>query len=907
MLQVRGSQKHKIGSLTVVAALAGLLLVPLQAAPAGDIAVTSGKLALTYAPKNGQIALTTKRLSASGKGALLQVGVSAGKTVLTPVTKQPASGALLVATLSAGDGLQASTVALINSGAGTQPMRIPLKAIGLNPKVVHVGFDARTNEFIGPISGTLSRPVPGQSATLISLAAVTKQPVLLCTSTPSKDGIPGAPELVWAADKAELSGTSTVPAGKRFELRLFAPPVPERGVAISATTDNDAITTDIMQTRHMLRVFLEGEKEGSVSWRVAFAKKPALPVAIGKAGITAEALSPRQVRVRCDGATRGLAVQRSDGALLALRGSSVTDTTAPAGQKVTYSLIPITWSGPAKVLAQATVEVPALPPLPPLPNVYLSDIKSLRATNGWNGDPRRDLSIEDNPIRIRGETYAKGMGVHAKSELVYKVRSHYARFVAVVGLDDEKNESISSVDFAVFADAKKLFATGLVKATDERIPINVEIPKGAKEIRLVVGDGGNGVACDHADWANAGFVTSGEAIPEPFEPEAGYKSLFDGKTLAGWKGDATVWSVAKGVLRGRVTKAVAKTGSLLAWQGGQVENAVVKMKVRIPVGDAGIVYRGSQGKGYRLALAANAPACGGLQDTAGRGALAAPGSRVAAGPDGKAVRLGRVDDTQLPLKPGPDGWLDVAIFARGNHIVQQINGLDVVEFIDKDAKGRRTKGDLSLQVVGPVGSTLEVKDICLKALPIAFGETVQLFNGKDMTGWTTSSDAMKKTWTVKDGAFCNAGKPAGYIRTTADYDNYIVRLQMRHLTKGNSGVLVRMTGKDKIWPRSLEAQGMINNMGDIWNIDKFPMKTDPKRLKGRRTQKMHGSSERALGQWNVYEIMLNGGDLEIRVNDLLQNAATECWETPGKICLQSEGAKLEFRNIVVLPINRPAK
>lgn len=910
MHQLHSSQRHGYSRLFLIALLAGFWSSAIRGAPGESaVAIKSGKLAVTYAVKTGEITLVTKQLSASGKGVLLLVGGSGGAAQLVPVTQQPPSRALLVAKFDVVGGLPSLVLALINPGPGTDPMRVPLGAVGLDAKAVYAGFDFRTNEFLGPITGTLSRPVSGQDATLVSLAKVVAQPLLLGTSTPPQAGVAGVSKVAWNAAKAELSGVSRVPAGKRYELRLFAPPVPERWVAVSATADDDAATTDIMQTRQRLRVFLQTDQERNVTWRITFVKKPARPVTIGKATIRAEVLSPRLVRIRCAGATSGLTVRRSDGALLTLQGGSVRDTTAPPGQKVTYALVPITWSGAAKVLAEATVEVPALPPLPPLPNVYLSDIRAVRATNGWNGDPRRDLSIEDNPIRIRGEVYAKGMGVHAKSELVYKVRPHYTRFVAVVGLDDEKANSVGSIDFTVFADAKKLFSSGLVKSTDERIPINVEVPKGAKEFRLVVGDGGNGIACDHADWASAGFITSGDAPPEPFEPEAGYQSLFDGKSRAGWQGDPAVWSVAKSVVRGVLPDGTAKAGSFLTWRGGEIGNGVVKLKVRVPKGMAGVVYRGTgkDVKGYRCVLAPSVSACGGLEDTAGRGKLAGPGSSAAAGTDGKVASLGRVDDAQLSPKPGPAGWLEVAIFMRGNHIVQQINGLDVVEFIDQDTKGRHMKGALALQVVGAPGSTVEFKDICLKALPMAFAETLRIFNGRDMTGWTLSSDALKQTWSVKDGVFCNAGKPAGYIRTTADYDNYLLRLQMRHLTKGNSGVLVRMTGQDKVWPRSLEAQGMHRNMGDIWNIDEFPMKTDPKRLKGRRTQKMHSSSERALGQWNVYEIMLNGGDLEIRVNDLLQNEATECWETAGKICLQSEGAKLEFRNIVVVPIKRPAK
>lgn len=126
---------------------------------------------------------------------------------------------------------------------------------------------------------------------------------------------------------------------------------------------------------------------------------------------------------------------------------------------------------------------------------------------------------------------------------------------------------------------------------------------------------------------------------------------------------------------------------------------------------------------------------------------------------------------------------------------------------------------------------------------------------------------------------------------------------MRHLGKGNCGVLLRTVGPDKVWPRSIEAQGQYRAMGDIWNIDKFPMQVAPARTRGRHTRKLHPTNEKEVGGWNEYEIYLNKGDLRIYVNGLLQNAATACWETPGKICLQSEGSPVEFRNIVLLPIH----
>ena len=59
-----------------------------------------------------------------------------------------------------------------------------------------------------------------------------------------------------------------------------------------------------------------------------------------------------------------------------------------------------------------------------------------------------------------------------------------------------------------------------------------------------------------------------------------------------------------------------------------------------------------------------------------------------------------------------------------------------------------------------------------------------------------------------------------------------------------------------------------------------------------------------MGEWNDYEVYLSDGNLEIFVNRLLQNTATECEEVAGKIGIQSEGSPKEFRNIVLIPIER---
>jgi hypothetical protein len=198
------------------------------------------------------------------------------------------------------------------------------------------------------------------------------------------------------------------------------------------------------------------------------------------------------------------------------------------------------------------------------------------------------------------------------------------------------------------------------------------------------------------------------------------------------------------------------------------------------------------------------------------------------------------------------------------------------------------------------------------------GKPIKLFNGKDMAGWTfflNDNGKMEDVWSIKpDGVLYCKGKPTGYIRTEKDYTNYKLTLEWRFPgpKPGNSGVLLRMQAPDKVWPKSIEAQLQHQNAGDFWNIDEFQMKAAPERTKGRNTKKLHETNEKPMGEWNKYEITVDGGTVELKVNDLVQNVATDCAEIPGKICLQSEGAEIELRNIELTPlaskkVDAPAK
>lgn len=916
--------RASIGMWCAVALIAwawGLRAEPPQLASKGDVLVaTVGAFVAELRVADGTVALQLGDAKVAGKGGLFAVRAGAAGTAevtrLTGATPEAVAGkGLLIGLVSAVPGLDSAAVVAAPFPAPGEGIAVPLAALGLGAGV-YAGYSPADNRFSGPLRGVLP---PLATASLILLAPCTDRPMLIATSA-SGSGTERVSGVTWDAAKGLLAGSAQAKEKERFELRLLAPPEPVRWVAsVAGVSPEDAqagVRIDTMQTRQWLRVVIESPTARTVRWSVTFAQKPATAPAAAGAPVTlnATAASPRLVRLQCRGAAGDLVVRRDDGVEIALSGGMANDAAALPGRKTTYAVHPLTWTAtlPA-ALATAAVTTPELPPLPPLPNVYASDVRPVKNVSGWNGEPRRDLSIEDNPIRIRGEVFAKGVGTHAVSEINYKVRSNYRRFVAVVGVDDEK-DGMGTVSFSVLADDKPLVETGPLNARQERVPINVAIPKGTKLLRLLVGDAGDGVACDHADWANAGFLTEGDATPEELQSdwlEEGYVPLFNGKDLAGWDGDPNLWSAREGVIHGETTpEKPAPHNTFLIWRGGVLKNFVLKLQFRIRNGNSGVQYRSKEMGTWRVsgyqAEVENAPGkVGFLYDEAARGWLVNVGDRMVIAEDGTKQVVGQVADKEALIAAGyyrDKDWNQYTIIARGRHIIHQLNGFQTMELIDNDAKAAALEGILALQIHAGPPMVVEFKELQLKELKAEYGAPVALFNGTDLAGWTPSSEALKDTFGVKDGVITNTGKPAGYLRTTADYTNYVLRLQLRHVTEGNSGVLLRMVGPDKVWPRSIEAQGQFRNLGDLWNIDAFPMKTDPGRTNGRHTAKRHAASDRPLGEWDQYDITLDGGDLELRVNDVVQNVATECWETPGKICLQAEGAQMEFRNVTLIPI-----
>jgi hypothetical protein len=194
------------------------------------------------------------------------------------------------------------------------------------------------------------------------------------------------------------------------------------------------------------------------------------------------------------------------------------------------------------------------------------------------------------------------------------------------------------------------------------------------------------------------------------------------------------------------------------------------------------------------------------------------------------------------------------------------------------------------------------------------GKKVKLFNGKDLSGWeyflVDENVKMEDVWSVKDGLLICQGKPGGYLCTKKDYESFKLVVEWRWPGEpSNSGVLMRITGEPMMLPNCVEAQLKSGDAGDMYGFQGFKIDGDPER-KFERPEALGGltgvkkivGNEKEPGEWNKYEITVDGDKITLIVNGKKVNEATGCDVRPGKIGLQSEGGEIHFRAVTLTPL-----
>jgi len=187
----------------------------------------------------------------------------------------------------------------------------------------------------------------------------------------------------------------------------------------------------------------------------------------------------------------------------------------------------------------------------------------------------------------------------------------------------------------------------------------------------------------------------------------GNKSLFNGRTLAGWDGDtAKTWRVDNGeILGGTLTEKVPRNEFLATT--ANYTNFVLRLKFKL-TGTEGFVNSGVQIRSQRVP---NDSEMKGYQADIGEGWY---GTIYDESRRNKPLIKPTEEAVKQAVKVGQ--WNDYEIRAVGPRIVLAINGVQMVDYTEPDPSIPQF-GRIGLQVHGGGKTEVRFKDLNLEVLP----------------------------------------------------------------------------------------------------------------------------------------------------------------------------------------------
>ena len=218
-----------------------------------------------------------------------------------------------------------------------------------------------------------------------------------------------------------------------------------------------------------------------------------------------------------------------------------------------------------------------------------------------------------------------------------------------------------------------------------------------------------------------------------------------------------------------------------------------------------------------------------------------------------------------------------------------------------------------------IASILALVVIAVASRAADVPEFRDLFNGKDLTGWVNVNTA-KDTWGVENGMLVCSGRPTGVMRTEKQYENFILHVEWMHTEPGGNsgmflwsgprpnpnspfpdGVEVQMLELD--WPKLNVRNGVTPPdayvHGELFGVGN--LKITPDNPRGPRSMSIENRCK-PRGEWNTYDVVAVDGVMKLSVNGKFVNGISKATQKKGYICVESEGAKIYFRNIRIMEL-----
>ncbi|MBI3862629.1 MAG: NPCBM/NEW2 domain-containing protein [Planctomycetia bacterium] len=141
---------------------------------------------------------------------------------------------------------------------------------------------------------------------------------------------------------------------------------------------------------------------------------------------------------------------------------------------------------------------------------YLSDLKprDVKYVPFWEiflYEYRRDRSLDGAAIMLKGKNYPRGLAMHSKTTLRFRIAGEYTRFLAIAGIDDSVAQLGHAVQLTITGDGKPLLDAE-IKGREAPRPLDLDVT-GVRDLEIVC-DFGSDISDigDHLDLADAKLV-----------------------------------------------------------------------------------------------------------------------------------------------------------------------------------------------------------------------------------------------------------------------------------------------------------------------------------------------------------------------------------------------------------------
>ena len=163
---------------------------------------------------------------------------------------------------------------------------------------------------------------------------------------------------------------------------------------------------------------------------------------------------------------------------------------------------------------------------------------------------------------------------------------------------------------------------------------------------------------------------------------------------------------------------------------------------------------------------------------------------------------------------------------------------------------------------------------------------VSLLDGKSLNGWNQIGNG---NWRVEDGQTVGDRGKAGFLVTSRQYTNFMIRAEFWASEDCNSGIFIRCTDPNKV-------------TGDnAYEVNIFDKRPDPSYATGAIVNVAKPLQVvKAANQWNTYEIVAQGPVFTVTLNGIRTvDGARDTRHPTGLLALQSDGGVIKFRKLEI--------